>query len=223
MFIEHPVKELVENFTTDNQHRPREGYRYTREMTIEEILLDNRVVFLIGPVNYATCTLLVMRLLYLDNLKRTTDIHLYINSLGGNADDMLAIYDTIQFISSDVCTYCIGTAMSAAAVILAAGTKGKRFALPHSRIMIHQGSGGMGGPAADIKIQAKEYLRLKATINQILAKHTGQPIEKITADCERDRFMAADEAQQYGLIDEVLHEEEDDKKKQKGNKKKNNK
>jgi len=157
----------------------------------------------------------------LDNLKRNTEISLYINSPGGSVDDTMAIYDTIRFVGSPVATYCIGRAQSGAAVVLAAGTKGRRHALPHAKFMLHQVWGGVSGQAADIKIQAEEILKAKTMINEILAKHTGQPIEKIAAETERDRYMTADEAKQYGLIDEVLQEEDKEKKGKKDEKKKN--
>ena len=152
-------------------------------------------------------------MLYLDNLKRNNDIHLYINCPGGSVDDTMAIYDTMQFLSSEVCTYCVGHASSGAAIILAAGAKGKRFALPHAKIMLHQPWGGVTGQAADIKIQAEEVIKAKTMINELLAKHSGQSVEKIQVETERDRYMSSDEAKAYGLIDEVLHaEEETDKK-----------
>jgi ATP-dependent Clp protease protease subunit len=153
-----------------------------------------------------------MKMLYLDNLKRDSEISLYVNSPGGSVDDTMAIYDTIRFVGSPVATYCIGRAQSGAAVILAAGTKGKRFALPHAKVMLHQVWGGVSGQAADIKIQAEEILKAKTMINEILSKHTGQPIEKIAAETERDKWMSAEEACKYGLIDEVLHEEDKEKK-----------
>jgi ATP-dependent Clp protease protease subunit len=165
-----------------------------------------------------------MKMLYLDNLKRNSEISLYVNSPGGSVDDTMAIYDTMRFVASPIATYCIGRAQSGAAVILAAGTKGKRFALPHAKVMLHQVWGGVTGQAADIKIQAEEILKAKAMLNEILAKHTGQPVEKIATEIERDRYMTAEEAQQYGLIDEVLQEEDIEKKgkkEKKGNKKKN--
>ena len=156
-----------------------------------------------------------MKMLYLDNLKRAGEISLYINSPGGSVDDTMAIYDTIRFVSAPVATYCIGRAQSGAAVVLAAGTKGKRHALPHAKVMLHQPWGGITGQAADIKIQAEEVLKAKTMINEILARHTGQPIDKIAAETERDRYMTAEEAKQYGLIDEVLHEEEEKKERKK--------
>jgi ATP-dependent Clp protease protease subunit len=159
-----------------------------------------------------------MKMLYLDNLKRDSEISLYVNSPGGSVDDTMAIYDTIRFVGSPVATYCIGRAQSGAAVVLAAGTKGRRFALPHAKVMLHQVWGGVSGQAADIKIQAEEILKAKTMINEILSKHTGQPIEKIAAETERDKWMSADEACKYGLIDEVLHEEDKEEKKTKNKK-----
>ncbi|MFA5553674.1 MAG: ATP-dependent Clp protease proteolytic subunit [Phycisphaerae bacterium] len=183
-------------------------YQRTREMTLDDMLLDNRIVFLIGEINYARAAEVIMKLLYLDNLKRESEISLYINSPGGSVDDTMAIYDTMRFIGSPVATFCIGRAESGGAIILAAGTKGKRHALPHAKVMLHQPWGGVTGQAADIKIQAEEILKAKKIINEILSKHTGQPIEKIQLETERDRYMTADEAKEYGLIDEVLHEDE---------------
>jgi ATP-dependent Clp protease protease subunit len=190
-------------------------YQRTREMTLDDMLLDNRIVFLIGEINYARAAEVIMKMLYLDNLKRESEISLYVNSPGGSVDDTMAIYDTMQFISSPVATYCIGRAQSGAAIILAAGTKGKRHALPHAKIMLHQPWGGVTGQAADIKIQAQEILKAKQLIIELLAKHTGQSVEKIQAETERDRYLTADEAKEYGLIDDVLHEEEGKKEDQK--------
>jgi ATP-dependent Clp protease protease subunit len=194
--------------------RAREVYdQYTqyhryRQMSLDDMLLENRIVFLIGDINYGRAAEVIMKLLYLDNMKRGREISLYINSPGGTVDDTMAIYDTMQFVGSPVATYCIGRAQSGGAVVLAAGTKGKRYALPHAKIMLHQPWGGVTGQASDIQIQAEEILRAKQTINRILAKHTGQPLERITEETERDRYMTSEEAKQYGLIDEVLHEEE---------------
>jgi ATP-dependent Clp protease protease subunit len=202
-------------------------YQRYRQMSLDDMLLENRIVFLIGAISYDKAAEVIMKMLYLDNLKRKNEISLYINSPGGSVDDTMAIYDTIRFIGSPVATYCIGRAQSGAAVILAAGTKGKRHALSHAKIMLHQPWGGVSGQAADIKIQVEEILKAKTMINEILARHTGQPIEKIAAETERDRYMTADEAQQYGLIDEVLREEDKDKdkdkKEEKEKEKKNNK
>jgi len=204
--------------------RPREIYdEYTqyhryRQMSLDDMLLENRIVFLIGDINYGRAAEVIMKLLYLDNMKRGREISLYINSPGGTVDDTMAIYDTMQFVGSPVATYCIGRAQSGGAVVLAAGTKGKRYALPHAKIMLHQPWGGVTGQASDIQIQAEEILRAKQTINRILAKHTGQPLERITEETERDRYMSAEEAKQYGLIDEVLQEEEKKSEENKENK-----
>ena len=186
-----------------------------REMTIDELLLENRVIFLVGEINYNSATRVIMQMLHLQNQKKDTDINLYINSPGGGVDDTLAIYDTMNFLKCPIATYCIGRAMSGGAVILASGAKGKRFALPHAKVMIHQPYGGVTGQASDVKIQAEEILRSKRAINEILANHTGQAIEKIEEDSERDRYFSAPEAKEYGLVDEVINStpSDDDKKK----------
>ncbi len=202
--IEHTNKTLY-NQAPRLQQR---SYQRTREMTLDDMLLDNRIIFLIGDISYVRATEVIMKLLYLDNLKQDTEINLYINSPGGSVDDTMAIYDTMRFIGSSVATYCIGRAQSGAAIILAAGTKGKRHALPHAKIMLHQPWGGVTGQAADIKIQAEEILKAKKMINETLSKHTGQSVEKIAAETERDRYMTTAEAKKYGLIDEILHEED---------------
>lgn len=198
-------------------------YQRTREMTLGDMLLENRIVFMIGEINYQMATEVIMKLLYLDNNKPGNEISLYINSPGGSVDDTMAIYDTISFIGSPIATYCIGRAQSGAAVILAAGAKGKRHALPHSKVMLHQPWGGITGQAADIKIQAEEILKAKKMINEILSRHTGQTVEKIAEETERDNYMSADEALAYGLVDEVLHEEDKGKDKKKDKKTKDNK
>jgi ATP-dependent Clp protease protease subunit len=180
------------------------AYQRYREMSIEDMLLENRIIFLAGPITERTASLVIMRMLYLQSIKRESDIHLYINCPGGLVDQTLAIYDTIQYLSVKVATYCIGQAASGAAIVLAAGAKGKRYALPNSKIMLHQPYGGITGQAEDIKIQAEEILKDKRRLNNILAKHTGQTVEKIEAETERDRYMDAYEAKAYGLIDEVL-------------------
>ncbi len=228
MFIEHLARSIAKDshFATSGKMEPQNmeiynqygQYQRYRQMSLDDMLLENRIVFLIGEISYARAAEVIMKMLYLDNLKRATEISLYINSPGGSVDDTMAIYDTIRFVSSPVATYCIGRAQSGAAVILAAGTKGKRHALPHAKVMLHQVWGGVSGQAADIKIQAEEILKAKAMINEILSKHTGQPIEKIAAETERDRYMTAEEAHQYGLIDEVLHEESEEEKKKKSKK-----
>jgi ATP-dependent Clp protease protease subunit len=145
-----------------------------------------------------------MRLLELQAKNRDRDIHLYINSPGGSVDDTLAIYDTMQFLACDVATYCVGTAQSGGAMILAAGTKGKRYALPHSKIMVHQPWGGVTGQAADIQIQAEEILKAKRLLNELMAKHTGRPVEQIEQETERDRYMSPQEAKDYGIVDEIV-------------------
>lgn len=200
----------------NNAMQPRmqqQGYQRMREMTLDDLLLENRIVFMIGEINYRMATEVIMKLLYLDNLKRGVEISLYINSPGGSVDDTMAIYDTMRFIGSPVATYCIGRAQSGAAIVLAAGTEGKRHALPHAKVMLHQPWGGVTGQAEDIRIQAEEILKAKKVINDLLAKHTGLTHEKIAEETERDKYMTAEEAKAYGLIDEVLAEPEDEKKK----------
>ena len=196
-------------------------YQRTREMTLDDMLLENRIVFMIGEISYRLATEIIMKLLYLDNQKPGQEISLYINSPGGSVDDTMAIYDTLRFIKSPVATFCIGRAQSGAAVILAAGTKGKRHSLPHAKVMLHQPWGGISGQAADIKIQAEEIGKAKKMINDILAQHTGLSAERIAEETERDNYMTAQEALEYGLIDEVLKKspEEDKKKKEKSKKK----
>ncbi|HIJ51573.1 MAG TPA: ATP-dependent Clp protease proteolytic subunit [Planctomycetes bacterium] len=215
MHSELPAKNIIKNSDIYNQYGQYQRYR---QMSLDDMLLENRIVFLIGEISYGRAAEVIMKMLYLDNLKRGSEISLYINSPGGSVDDTMAIYDTMRFVGSPVATYCIGKAQSGAAVILAAGTKGKRHALPHAKVMLHQVWGGVTGQAADIKIQAEEIIKAKKMINEILAKHTGQPIEKIANETERDRYMTAEEAHKYGLIDEVLHEEKEEKKKTKNKK-----
>ncbi len=186
-------------------------YQRYRQMSLDDLLLENRIVFLIGEITYARAAEVIMKMLYLDNQKRSSEISLYINSPGGSVDDTMAIYDTMRFVNSPIATYCIGRAQSGAAVILAAGTEGKRHALGHAKVMLHQPWGGVYGQAADIKIQAQEILKAKDMINGILAKHTGRPVEQIASETERDRYLTADEALEYGLIDVVLREEDDKK------------
>jgi ATP-dependent Clp protease protease subunit len=223
MSIEHQAQDISKgfHFTTQRKMETRNTdiynqygqYQRYRQMSLDDMLLENRIVFLIGEISYQRAAEVIMKMLYLDNLKRSSEISLYINSPGGSVDDTMAIYDTMRFVSSPIATYCIGRAQSGAAIILAAGTKGKRHALPHAKVMLHQPWGGVSGQAADIKIQAEEILKAKAMINELLAKHSGQPVEKIAAETERDRYMTAEEAHQYGLIDEVLEEEDEEEKK----------
>ena len=188
-------------------------YQRTREMTIDELLLENRIVFLVGEINHASAARVMMQMLYLENQKRGQEINFYINSPGGAVDDTLALYDTMRFISAPVATYCIGRAYSGAAVLLASGEKGKRYVLPHAKVMIHQPYGGVGGQAEDIRIQAEQIIKAKQTLNQIIAKHTGKPIEQVARDGERDKFFSAQEAKDYGLVDEVFSAEKKKKEK----------
>lgn len=178
--------------------------RGERAYDIYSRLLKERVIFLVGPVNDGTANLIVAQLLFLESENPDKDISLYINSPGGSVSAGLAIYDTMQFIKPDVCTLCTGLAASMGAFLLAAGAKGKRFALPNSRVMIHQPSGGAQGQATDIEIQAREILYLRERLNALLSQHTGKSIEAIAKDTERDNFMSADDALKYGLIDRVL-------------------
>ncbi|MEW5966038.1 MAG: ATP-dependent Clp endopeptidase proteolytic subunit ClpP [Pseudomonadota bacterium] len=178
--------------------------RGERAYDIYSRLLKERVIFLVGPVNDATANLVVAQMLFLESENPDKDIYFYINSPGGSVSAGLAIYDTMQFIKPDVSTLCIGQAASMGAFLLTAGAKGKRFCLPNSRVMIHQPLGGFQGQASDIEIHAKEILYLKARLNDMLAKHTGQSIEAIERDTDRDNFMSADESVKYGLVDKVL-------------------
>ncbi|MEE9358607.1 ATP-dependent Clp endopeptidase proteolytic subunit ClpP [Candidatus Vondammii sp. HM_W22] len=178
--------------------------RGERSYDIYSRLLKERVIFLVGPVEDHMANLVVAQLLFLESENPDKDIHIYVNSPGGSVSAGLAIYDTMQFIRCDVSTMCIGQAASMGALLLAGGAIGKRFCLPNSRVMIHQPLGGFQGQASDIAIHAKEILELRERLNKILADHTGQPIEEIEKDTERDNFMSGDEAAAYGLIDEVL-------------------
>jgi ATP-dependent Clp protease protease subunit len=189
------------------------SYQRTREMTLDELMLENRVIFLIGEINHASAARVMMQMLYLEDQKRGQQINLYINSPGGAVDDTLAMYDTMQFISSDVATYCIGRAYSGAAVLLCAGQSGKRHILPHAKVMIHQPYGGITGQTTDIQIQAEQIISAKATLNKIIASHTGQSYETVSIDGERDKYFSAAQAKAYGLVDEVF-ELQDDKKKE---------
>jgi ATP-dependent Clp protease protease subunit len=178
--------------------------REERAMDIYSRLLKDRIVFLGSGVNDEVANSIVAQMLFLQAEDPKADIHLYVNSPGGSVTAGLAIYDTMQFVSCDVATYCIGQAASMGAVLLAAGAAGKRNALPNSRIMIHQPLAGMEGSAEDIMIHAKEFSKIKEKLNQILLKHTGHPLEKITKDTDRDRFMSAEEARDYGIVDHVI-------------------
>ncbi len=192
---------------TPDVHANTRDYVGRREMTLEERLAEERVVFLWGQISPATAGGLIMRLLELQAKNGERDINLYINSPGGSVDDTLAIYDTMQFITCDVSTVCVGQAASGAAMVLAAGAKGKRFSLPHSKVMIHQPWGGVSGQASDIQIQAEEILKAKRMLNELLAKHSGRTVEQIEEETERDRYLSPGEAVEYGIIDEVLETE----------------
>ncbi len=178
--------------------------RGERSFDIYSRLLKERVIFLVGPVEDISANLIVAQLLFLESENPDKDIHLYINSPGGSVTAGLSIYDTMEFIKPDVSTMCIGQAASMGAFLLSAGAAGKRYALPNSRCMIHQPSGGAQGQATDIHIQAQEILKIRERLNQCMARHTGQTYEKIAEDTERDKFLSAEESQAYGLIDEVL-------------------
>ncbi len=178
--------------------------RGERAYDIYSRLLKDRIIFLGGPIDDAVANLVIAQLLFLESEDPDKDIHLYINSPGGVVTAGLAIYDTMQHVKPDVSTICIGLAASAAALLLSAGAKGKRYALPYARVMIHQPHGGAQGQATDIEIHAREILRLREIGNEILARHTGQPMDKIQRDVERDFFMSSEEAKDYGLIDSVM-------------------
>ncbi len=178
--------------------------RGERAYDIYSRLLKERVVFLVGPVNEVSANLIVAQLLFLESENPDKDISFYINSPGGSVSAGLAIYDTMQFIKPDVSTLCVGQAASMGALLLCAGSQGKRCCLPNSRMMIHQPMGGFQGQASDVEIHAKEILYLRGRLNEIMAKHTGQPVERIARDTDRDNFLSADDAMQYGLVDRIL-------------------
>ncbi|MCA9198414.1 MAG: ATP-dependent Clp protease proteolytic subunit [Pirellulaceae bacterium] len=188
-------------FDIQNAHR---DYQRQRQMTLGDLLLENRIVFLQGEIYDGNANELVMKLLYLQSENRRKDIHFYINSPGGSVTSTLAIYDTMQILSCPVATYCVGLAASGGAVLLAGGHKGKRYALPHSKVMIHQPYGGVSGQVSDIEIQADEILKTRDVLNRILADHTSQPIERIAKDTDRDFYLGPAEAKEYGLVDDIL-------------------
>ncbi len=181
-----------------------QDYQRQRNMGIGDLLLDNRIIFLQGEITTASANDLVMKLLYLQSVNRRKDVHFYINSPGGSGTATLAILDTMNILSCPVATYCVGLAASGGAILLAGGTKGKRFALPHSKVMIHQPWGGVGGQVSDIEIQAAEILKDRATLNGILAEATGKTVEQIAKDIDRDFYLSATEAKEYGLVDSIL-------------------
>lgn len=179
-------------------------YSRQRQMGIGDLLLENRIVFLDTPIHDGSANLIVMKLLFLQSENRHQDIHFYINSPGGSVTATMAIYDTMQFLTCPIATYCVGLAASGAAVLVAGGTKGKRYILPHAKMMIHQPYGEVGGQVSDIEIQAREILETREVLNRILANHTGQPLEVIAKDTDRDRYLTAGQAKEYGLVDELL-------------------
>ncbi|MCP4591991.1 MAG: ATP-dependent Clp protease proteolytic subunit [bacterium] len=204
------MPELIRQGDVFNQAYP--AYQRTREMSIEEMLLENRIIFLSGPILERTASVAIMRLLYLESIKKDQEINLYINSPGGLVDQTLAIYDTIKFLNCEVATYCIGQAASGAAIVLMAGVKGKRYILEHAKVMLHQPYGGISGQAEDIRIQAEEVIRDKRLLNEIVAVCTGQEYDRVCEYTERDRYLNADEALEFGIVDEVLKEEDKAKK-----------
>ena len=179
-------------------------YQRQRTMTLGDLLLENRIILLQGEIYDGNANELVMKLLYLQSENRRKDINFYINSPGGSVTATMAIYDTMQILSCPVATYCVGLAASGGAVLLAGGSPGKRRILPHAKVMIHQPYGQVGGQASDIEIQADEIIKTREVLNKILAGHTGQPIEQIAKDTDRDRYLSAEEAKEYGLVDEIL-------------------
>lgn len=200
---EHVLRELSHS-TAPQITRAMRDYQRQRQMTLGDLLLENRVIFLQGEIYDGNANELVMKLLYLQSENRRKDIHFYINSPGGSVTATLAIYDTMQMISPPVATYCVGLAASGGAVLLAGGEPKKRFALKHSKVMIHQPHGGVGGQVSDIEIQAKEIVRTRESLNQILAQHTGKSVDEIGAACDRDYYMTAVEAMEYGIVDDIL-------------------
>ncbi len=202
-----PLSELQNSYSAAS-------YQRQRQMTLGDLLLENRIVFLQGEIHTGNANELIMKLLYLQSENKKKDINFYLNSPGGDVVATLAIYDVMQIMSCPVATFCVGQAASGAAVLLAGGTKGKRFCLPHSRVMIHQPYGGVSGQVSDIEIQADEILRNRSVLDEVLAKHTGQTVEQIAKDTNRDFFLTAEQAKEYGLVDEITvvpdREEEDD-------------
>ncbi|MEE9294072.1 MAG: ATP-dependent Clp protease proteolytic subunit [Phycisphaerae bacterium] len=191
-------------YSTNQQYA---GIARTREMTIDQLLLENRIIFLGEPIVPVVAKKVIQELLYLQSTKRDEEVSLYVNSPGGYVDQTLAVYDTIQSMGCPIATYCIGLAASGGAILLMAGTKGRRFILPNAKVMLHQPSGGVGGQAEDIRIQAEEILKDKRRLNEIIAHHTGRDVETIREEIERDRFLNAEEAVEYGIVDEVLSPE----------------
>jgi ATP-dependent Clp protease protease subunit len=179
-------------------------YQRQRQLTLGDLLLENRIILLQGEIHDGNANEIVMKLLYLQSENRRKPVHFYINSPGGSVSATLAIYDTMQICTCPIGTYCVGLAASGGAVLLAGGSKGKRFALPHAKIMIHQPYGQVGGQVSDIEIQADEILKTRETLNQILAQHTGQALDRIAKDTNRDYYMTAAESKEYGVVDDIL-------------------
>ncbi|MFZ9091004.1 MAG: ATP-dependent Clp protease proteolytic subunit [Planctomycetaceae bacterium] len=179
-------------------------YSAQRQMGVGDLLLDNRIIFLDGPIHDGSANLVIMKMLFLQSENRHQDIHLYINSPGGSVTATLAMYDIMQFIECDIATYCVGLSASGGAILVAGGTKGKRFALKHSKMMIHQPYGQVGGQVSDIEIQAKDILASRELLNELLAHHTGKSVEQIARDTQRDHYLTAGQACEYGLVDEIL-------------------
>lgn len=202
-----PLAELQNSYSAAS-------YQRQRQMTLGDLLLENRIVFLQGEIHTGNANELIMKLLYLQSENKKKDINFYLNSPGGDVVATLAIYDVMQIMSCPVATFCVGQAASGAAVLLAGGTKGKRFCLPHSRVMIHQPYGGVSGQISDIEIQADEIIRNRSVLNEVLAKHTNKSAEQIAQDTDRDFFLTAEQAKEYGLVDEITivqqKDEEDD-------------
>ena len=194
----------LHNFVQEVAGNNYRDYQRQRQMTLGDLLLENRIVFMLGEIHDGNAMEVVMKLLYLQSENRRKDIHFYINSPGGSVTATLAMYDTMKILSCPVATYCVGLAASGGAVLLAGGTKGKRYALPHAKVMIHQPWGGVRGQVSDIEIQANEILKDREKLNKILADQTGQPVDKIAKDTDRDFFLDAEEAKSYGIVDDVL-------------------
>ena len=181
-----------------------QNYQRQRQMTLGDLLLENRIVFLQGEIYDGNADELVMKLLYLQSENKRKEIHFYINSPGGSVTSTMAIYDTMNILTCPVATYCVGLAASGGAILLAGGTAGKRYALPHAKVMIHQPHGGVGGQVSDIEIQANEIVKTREALNEVLAQHTGQSVDKIAKDTDRDFYMNAAEAKEYGVVDDIL-------------------
>lgn len=179
-------------------------YQRQRQMTLGDLLLENRIIFLQGEIHDGNANELVMKMLYLQSENRRKDINFYINSPGGSVSSTLAIYDTMQILSCPVTTFCVGLAASGGAVLLAGGSAGKRFILPHAKVMIHQPYGQVGGQVSDIEIQADEIIKTRDVLNRVLSEHTGQKIKKIAEDTDRDFYMSAEDAKSYGIVDEII-------------------